>query len=168
MASFDVYPEVEAPLKPEIDTPPPPQSNASNASNAYHALTLPPLAVYPSRETLFEAIQSWAKPRGYAFTVGKSKLEGQRRKVYYACDRCPPTPGLASRVRDTQTRGSGCPFSVLAVELPSSLGWELRYRPGTIYSTHNHPPSQSPAAHPSHRQLSIQALATSENLFLAG
>jgi hypothetical protein len=58
MASFDVYPEVEAPLKPEIDTPLlPPQPNASNASNAYNALTLPPLAVYPSKEALFEAIQ---------------------------------------------------------------------------------------------------------------
>src|ERR1700678_1285634 len=166
MASFDVYPEVEAPPKPEIDPPlPPPQSNASNASNAYHTLTLPPLAVYPSRETLFEAIQSWAKPRGYAFTVGKSKLEGQRRKVYYACDRYYiPRPTTTPRIRATQTRGSGCPFSILGIELPSSLGWELKYRPGTTYNTHNHPPSQSPAAHPSHRHLSTQALVTSENL----
>jgi hypothetical protein len=163
MASFDVYPEVEAPPKPEIDTPPPPQSNASNA------LTLPPLASYPSREALFEAIQSWAKPRGYAFTVGKSKLEGQRRKVYYACDKCYPTPlPTTTRIRDTQTRGTGCPFSILAVELSSSLGWELRYRPGTIYSTHNHPPSLSPSAHPSHRQLSTEARNTAQNLFLAG
>ena len=37
------------------------------------ALSLPPLATYPSREALFEAIQSWAKLQGYAFTVGKSK-----------------------------------------------------------------------------------------------
>jgi hypothetical protein len=36
-------------------------------------LALPPLAVYPTREVLFEAIQSWSKLRGYAFTVGKSK-----------------------------------------------------------------------------------------------
>jgi hypothetical protein len=68
---FDtVYPEVEALLKPEIEPPIPPQSDASDA---YYVLTLPPLAVYPSRDALFEAIQSWAKPRGYAFTVGKSK-----------------------------------------------------------------------------------------------
>jgi hypothetical protein len=167
MASFDVYPEVEAPLKPEIE--PPPQSDTPDALDASNALALPPLAVYPSRETLFEAIQSWAKPRGYAFTVGKSKLEGQRRKVYYACDRCPTLrPTTTIRIRNTQTRGSGCPFSILAVELPNNLGWELRYRPGTIYNTHNHPSSQSPAAHPSHRHLSTQALATSENLFLAG
>jgi hypothetical protein len=166
MASFDVYPEVEAPPKPEIE---PPQSNASNASNAYHTLALPPLASYPSREALFEAIQSWSKARGYAFTTGKSKrLHNGRQKVYYACDRCPPTPPPATRVRDTQTRGTGCLFSILAIELSNSLGWEVKYRPGDKYNTHNHPPSQSSAAHPSHRHLSIQALATSQDLFLAG
>ena len=169
MASFDVYPEVEAPLKPEIDTPPPPQPNASNASNTYNALTLPPLASYPSREALFEAIQSWSKAHGYAFTTGKSKrLHNGRQKVYYACDRCPHTPLPATRVRDTQSRGTGCLFSILAIELPNSLGWEVKYRPETKYNTHNHPPSQSPAAHPSHRHLLTQALPTSETLFLAG
>jgi hypothetical protein len=177
MASFDIsdlpfsalYPEVEAPLKPEIEPPLPPQSDASNTSNAYHALALPPLASYPSKEALFEAIQSWAKGHRYAFITGKSKKEGGRQKVYYACDRrATPPVATNARIRDTQTRGTRCPFSILAVELPQSLGWELRYRPGTIYNTHNHPPSQSPAAHPSHRHLSVQALAASQNLFLSG
>jgi hypothetical protein len=60
----------------------PPPTNASDA------LALPPLATYPSREALLEAIQSWAKARGYAFTVGKSKrVRDGRQKVYYACDR---------------------------------------------------------------------------------
>jgi hypothetical protein len=165
MASLDVYPEVEALPKPEIEPPPPPPPPQSGTS---HTLTLPPLAVYPSREALFEAIQSWSKPRGYAFTVGKSKLEGQRRKVYYACDRCQSTPPPTTRIRDTQTRGTGCLFSILAIELSNSLGWEVRYRPGAKYHTHNHPPSQNPVAHPSHRHLSTEALATSQNLFLAG
>ena len=85
---FDtVYPKVKALLKPEIDTLLLPQSNASNASNAYHALTLPPLAIYPSRETLFEAIQSWAKPRGYAFTVGKVSVKvGAKRCIIHVID----------------------------------------------------------------------------------
>ena len=166
MASFDVYPEVEAPLKPEIDTPPPPPQ--PNASNAYNALTLPPLAVYPSKEALFEAIQRWAKDRGYAYITGKSKRQSGRQKVYYTCDRRPPTPPQAIRVRATQSRGTGCLFSILAIELSNSLGWEIRYRPETKYNTHNHPPSQSPAAHSSHRHLSVQALATSKSLFLAG
>ena len=60
---FDtVYPEVEAPLKPEIDTPPPPQPNASNASNTYNALTLPPLASYPSREALLRPFRAGLRP----------------------------------------------------------------------------------------------------------
>jgi hypothetical protein len=167
MASFDVYPEVEALPKPEIEPSLPPQSNASNASNA---LTLPPLALYPSKEALFEAIQSWSKARGYAFTTTRSKrLNNQRQKVYFNCDRCPPTPPPATtRVRDTQSRGTGCLFSILAIELPNSLGWEVKYRPETKYNTHNHPPSQSPAAHPSYRQLSTEARNTAQNLFLAG
>ena len=170
MASFDVYPEVEAPPKPEIDTPLPPQSNASNASNTSNALTLPPLAIYPSRKALFEAIQSWSRSRGYAFTVQKSrKLPSGYQRVQYACDRCPPVPPPSSqRTRTTQSRGTGCLFSILAVELSNSLGWEVRYRPEAKYNTYNHPPSQSPAAHPSHRQLSIEAQNTAQNLFLAG
>lgn len=35
-------------------------------------LALPPLATYPSKEALFEAIQAWAKPRGYAFSIARS------------------------------------------------------------------------------------------------
>ncbi|KAJ8103405.1 hypothetical protein POJ06DRAFT_191155 [Lipomyces tetrasporus] len=45
-------------------------------------LALPPLAIYPTREALFEVIQSWSKPRGYAFTVSRSKkLPRGRQKV---------------------------------------------------------------------------------------
>jgi hypothetical protein len=88
-------------------------------------LALPPLATYPSKEALFEAIQSWSKGRGYAFTTGKSKVVGlsSRQKVYYACDRR-FTPRLAERQdirRSTQSRGTGCLFSVLAIET-SGLG----------------------------------------------
>jgi hypothetical protein len=40
-------------------------------------MAIPPESVYVSREALFEAIQNWAKSRGYAFTTGKSKrIEG--------------------------------------------------------------------------------------------
>jgi hypothetical protein len=42
-------------------------------------LSLPPEATYPSKEALFEAIQAWAKLRGYAFTIAKSKRIKDRR-----------------------------------------------------------------------------------------
>ena len=149
--------------------PPPPPPVSQPLTSASYALSLPPLAIYPSREALFEAIQSWAKLRGYAFTVGKSKrLADQRQKVYYACDRCPSIrQPHTERVRETQSRGSGCLFSVLALETLSS-NWEVRYRPEARFNTHNHPPSQSPAAHPSHRRLPVEAQNTAQNLFSAG
>lgn len=50
----------------------------------------------------------------------------------------------------------------------SSLEWEIKYRPEASYNTHNHPPSQSPTAHPSHRHLSKEAQDTAQNLLLAG
>ena len=53
------------------------------------AMPLPPEAIYPSREALFEAIQAWAYPYGYSFTTGKSRrIEGSRRwRVVYCCNR---------------------------------------------------------------------------------
>ena len=174
MADFDVsdspfvalHPLVKPPLKPEIEPLSLPQSDASSASDTPD---LPPLAIYPSKLALFEAIQSWAKPRGYAFSICRStRVKSGLQRLTYACDRWPTARLQGQGIRRTQTRGTGCLFSILAVELSNSLGWELRYRPEARYNTHNHPPSQNPAAHPSHRHHSIQALATSKNLFLAG
>ena len=146
-------------------SPPPPSPPPTDASDA---LALPPLATYPSRDALLEAIQSWAKARGYAFTVGKSKrVPDGRQKVYYACDRHSLLKPHTGRVRSTQSRGSGCLFSILALETPS-LGWEVRYRLESKFNTHNHPPSQRPAAHPSHRRLPILVQNTVQRLFSAG
>jgi hypothetical protein len=143
------------------------QFNASDASNM---LALPPLATYPSKEALFEAIQSWSKSHGYAFITQRSKRLGSGlQRVQYACDRWDHRSldtSNTQRTRETQTRGTGCLFSILGIE--SSLGWEVRYRLGTQFNTHNHPPSLSSAAHPSHRHLSIQVQTTSQNLFSAG
>jgi hypothetical protein len=141
------------PLPPSSSTPEP--------------LALPPLAIYPTREALFDAIQSWSKLRGYAFTVTRSLKKKQRQKVYYACDRYPSIPLPKERIRDTQTRGTGCLFSVIALEKASGE-WELKYRLEAQYNTYNHLPSQSPSAHPSHRHLSIQAKDTAQSFFLAG
>ena len=139
--------------------PPPPLPLSQPLTSVSDALSLLPLATYPSKEALFEAIQSWAKLQGYAFTITRSKrIRDGRQKVYYACDRCPPLRPEAQieRVRDTQSRGSGCLFQVLAIETLSS-NWEVRYRPEARFNTHNHPPSQSPAAHPSHYRLLVEA-----------
>ena len=105
-------PELLAGMPAGIPAPPPPPT----------ILALPPLATYATKEALFEGIQKWAKSRGYAFTIQRSVTTGSRRKkVYYACDRR-FIPRLAERQeprRSTQSRGTGCLFSVLAVESPS-------------------------------------------------
>ena len=55
-------------------SPPPPSPPLLPPPNASDALALPPQATYPSKEALFEAIQSWSKLRGYAFAITRSKL----------------------------------------------------------------------------------------------
>ena len=164
-SQFDVSdPFSQPPLPPPLAPP------AQSLTSASDVLSLPPLAIYPSKEALFEAIQSWSKPRGYAFTTTRSiRMRNGRQKVFYACDRNPvpkPEP-RPERIRDTQSRGTGCLFQVVAVETLSSE-WEVKYRPEPRFSVHNHPPSQSPAAHPSHRRLPVEAQNTHRNLFSAG
>ena len=130
-----------------LSPPLPPLLPLTGASDA---LSPPPLATYPSKEALFEAIQAWAKPRGYAFTTTRSmRMRNRQQKVFYACDRN-PAPRLEprpERIRDTQSRGTGCLFQVVAVETPS-LGWVVKYRPESKFLAHNYPPSLSPMAHP--------------------
>ena len=125
-------------------------------------MPLPLEGQYSSRQTLYKAIQAWARPRGYAFTTGKSRhMEGSGRwRVQYACDRFYQPPKYTTRVRQTSSRGISCLFSVLAVESQDKLTWELKHRSKYKFCTHNHDPSPSPAAHPSHRHMpsSIQAL----------
>lgn len=89
-----------------------------------HYLTLYSAGTSTYREALLEAIQALAKPRGYAFINGKSKkTKGGRCKVYFSCDRRPPIRrNTANKVRDTQSRGLGCQFSIVGVESLEGLG----------------------------------------------
>ncbi|KAL2886858.1 PKS-NRPS hybrid synthetase [Ceratocystis lukuohia] len=131
---------------------------------------LPPEGTYESREALFAAANAWAKPRGYAFTTGKSKkTKNGRTKVVVACDRTrrPPNP-LATRKRRTSSRVTSCNFSVLAKESAHDGSWTLVHRPGSEYAQHNHPPSEDPSAHPAHRALQKKDLTMISDLVAAG
>lgn len=131
---------------------------------------LPPEGIYDSRESLLMAINSWAKPRGYAFATGKStKTPNRRVRVVFACDRNkkPPNPST-ERKRRTYTRGTACKFSVLAKESLDGTSWVLSHRAGQEYAIHNHEPSQHPSAHPAHRQLSSEDRSTLTSLTSAG
>ena len=119
---------------------------------------LPPEGFLKSRKALFESINTYARPRGYAFTTGKSTTEKTgRTTITYACDQGRQLPSLDRNViregkRKTTTRMTNCPFSVLAKE--SSEGWTLKHRLGARHALHNHEPSLHPSAHPILRQLS--------------
>jgi hypothetical protein len=144
--------------QPNLPTSPP-----ILTANSQSTLPLPPPAVYSSKEALLEAIQAWAKPRGYAFTTCRSKRIGEgRQKVVFACDRYKPVYIEAPHIRNTSSRAIGCPFSVLGVELGGQLGWELRHRPEYKFSTYNHALSLNPAAHPSHRHTPAQDQAIAQ------
>jgi hypothetical protein len=131
---------------------------------------LPPEGIYDSRESLLTAINSWAKPRGYAFTTGKSmKTPNGRVRVIFACDRNKQPPSaFTERKRRTYTQGTGCKFSVLAKQSLDGASWALTYRPSQEYTIHNHPPSQDPSAHPAHRKLSSEEQSTIASLANAG
>ena len=132
---------------------------------------LPPEGHFESREALFESINTWAKPRRYAFTTQRSARETNGfLRVYYACDRSRRLPCLDDSregKRKTTTRMTNCLFSVLAKE--SSEGWTLKHRPEVRFAVHNHEPSLHPSAHPVHRQLSsgISQLAALSDAGLA-
>ena len=127
---------------------------------------LPPENVYSSRGSLLAAINSWAKPRGYAFTTGKSsKTPNGRIKVVFACDRNVKPPNASSeRKRRTCTRGTGCKFSVLAKQSLDGTSWVLSHRLGHEFAVHNHRPSEDASAHPVHRQLSEKDASTISRL----
>lgn len=131
---------------------------------------LPPEGTYNSRESLLETINSWAKPRGYAFTTGKSsKTSNGRVRVVFACDRNGQPPSTSTeRKRRTCTRGTGCKFSVLAKQSLDGNSWTLRHRQDQGCSEHNHQPSQDPSAHPAHRHLTRNDRCTVTSLANAG
>ncbi|KAG6980171.1 Misshapen-like kinase 1 [Fusarium oxysporum f. sp. albedinis] len=131
---------------------------------------LPPEHTYASRDDLFQAINDWASPRGYAFVTGRSnKSKSGRLTVYFTCDRARRPPSASrSRVRATCTRSTLCPFSVIAKELPDASGWVVRHRSDNQYAVHNHTPSTHPTAHPVLRRLSKDDKSTISNLTKAG
>jgi len=132
--------------------------------------SLPPEGEYVSRDALHTAINTWAAPNGYAFVTGKStRTASGRRSVTYVCDRAGAPRNLtATRRRQTNTRRTGCQFSVLAKETLDKSTWRLTHRQGTQFASHNHSPSSDLTLHPTHRQLSSEDRSTVNRLANAG
>ena len=81
---------------------------------------LPNEQIYQSREALVEAVNQWAKPRGYALITRRShRAKSSRLTVTLVCDRAyKPLDKSVPRKRNTGGRGTQCPFSILAKQQP--------------------------------------------------
>ncbi|OBS15929.1 hypothetical protein FPOA_13340 [Fusarium poae] len=140
---------------------------------SFPADALPPEDQYESREAAREAINSWAKSRGYAFVTGRSgKTPNGRTWVHFTCDRGAgriTTMKEEDRKRRTGARRTGCQFSVMAKESLDGANWAVRHREGPQYASHNHPRSRGDGrAHPEHRKLSEEELIEIRRLIRRG
>jgi hypothetical protein len=148
-------------VSPSLSPAPQPLPTSQSPTTSSIAIPLPPEATYSSKEELYKAIQAFAAEYHYTFIIGQSNKihKGPRIKIFYNCDRYKPPPPdnhpqnyLQGRQRHTTTRKTNCQFSVIAIQYIDTQ-WEFRYRPGTEYSIHNHPPSKSTSSHPAYRKL---------------
>ncbi|RKK79392.1 hypothetical protein BFJ68_g17808 [Fusarium oxysporum] len=148
-------------------------SHAKELAGQWPDDVLPPEATYPSRESLLEAINKWAKPRGYAFVARRSNRTANGRScVYFSCDR---GGGKYTPIADTErkrnrvTQRTGCIFSVIGKESLCKTQWSLRHRPDPSYSHHNHGPTAGDGvAHTTHRSLANEDILMVKKLVLAG
>ena len=157
--------KMDAPMDFQLSPSPLPSQSpkplSADAPPSPMSMPLPPEAIYSSKEELYTSIQAWAAQHHYAFRIGRSNKinNSPRLKIFYNCDRYGPPPPenhpqdhLQARKRYTTTRKTNCQFSIVAIQHIDTQ-WEVRYRPGTEHSIHNHPPSQSISSHPAHRKL---------------
>jgi hypothetical protein len=160
-----------SPLPSPLLSPSPPPPAPSSTS-----MPLPPEAKYSSKEELYASIQAWAAQHHYAFRIERStKIQNSgRTRILYSCDRARlappanhPQKSLQDRQRRTATRKTGCQFLIIACK-GMDTQWELRHRPGTEYSVHNHPPSQSISSYPAHRKLAQAEINQARSLHNVG
>ncbi|KAJ5117506.1 hypothetical protein N7448_011138 [Penicillium atrosanguineum] len=107
---------------------------------------------YDTSELAFIAVNTFAKPYGYALTRKRSKTtkKGVMKTVRLGCDRGRRYIGHTreERIRKTSTLANQCPFSMsVRLDLQSDT-WYLTVED----ETHNHLPSPG-ITHPVHRRL---------------
>ena len=172
---FELSLSVTPPLQP-LQPLQPLRSPIPLPADAPPSMPLPPEAIYSSKEELYTSIQAWAAPYHYAFHILQSKKinNGLRTRILYGCDWAGPPPPekhpqsyLQDQKRYIATRKTNCQFSVIAIQ-HTDIQWELRHRPGTAYSVHNHPPSQSASSHPIHCKLAQPEINQARSLYTAG
>ncbi|KFA77851.1 hypothetical protein S40288_09761 [Stachybotrys chartarum IBT 40288] len=128
----------------------------------------PPSGQYSTLDELYETLHQFYKVNGAAI-VKKSPsnyawVNGIRQPTYckFICDRGPVRVSQSVGLRKASTAKIDCPFQALA-SAPKKAGhlWSYRTR-----GQHNHPPSLSPAAHPTYRKRTTEQKIKEAELFL--
>jgi hypothetical protein len=126
----------------------------------------PPIPGDPvtSAEALFDRVNLFAKEHGFGI-VRRNKYAYKGRVIRYSfqCDLFgDPRPSESSGLRQKKSRKCGCKWQVIA-EAREEGKWLLRQHPKPEHHIHNHPPSETPSVHPSHRRLTAPVKATIES-----
>ena len=97
----------------------------ADASLIPMSMSLPPKAMYSSKEELYKAIQAFAAQYHYTFIIRRSNkiYNGLRIKIFYNCDRYRPSlPDnhlqnyLQDRKRHITTCKTNCQFLIVAIQ----------------------------------------------------
>ncbi|EXL39278.1 hypothetical protein FOCG_18111 [Fusarium oxysporum f. sp. radicis-lycopersici 26381] len=118
----------------------------------------------PSAEALFDLVNLFAKENGFGI-VRRNAYSYKGRRIRYSlqCDRFgQPGASKGAGLRQRKSRKCGCKWMVIAEALEEGK-WLLRQHPNLEHSQHNHGPSITASAHPSHRQLTTPVRATIES-----
>ncbi|KAH7471692.1 hypothetical protein FOMA001_g13476 [Fusarium oxysporum f. sp. matthiolae] len=118
----------------------------------------------PSAEALFDSVNLFAKENGFGI-VRRNAYSYKGRRIRYSlqCDRFgQPGASKGAGLRQRKSRKCGCKWMVIAEALEEGK-WLLRQHPNLEHSQHNHGPSITSSAHPSHRRLTTPVRATIES-----
>ncbi|KAF6518277.1 hypothetical protein HZS61_002355 [Fusarium oxysporum f. sp. conglutinans] len=118
----------------------------------------------PLAEALFDSVNLFAKENGFGI-VRRNAYSYKGRRIRYSlqCDRFgQPGASKGAGLRQRKSRKCGCKWMVIAEALEEGK-WLLRQHPNLEHSQHNHGPSITSSAHPSHRRLTTPVRATIES-----
>ncbi len=165
----DPFVGMQPPMQPSMQPPPSPSSLPAYQPDPYDGMPPPPAGgEFPDLPSLMKACQEHAKRHGYACVTSSNNYK--RGIAYVRCDRGGEYVNHwhltdETRVRKNRTRRLvGCTWKARAKRTANGT-WVL-----TMMNPHHsgHSASDSPASHPSQRQLTQEAVEDARQAFKAG
>jgi hypothetical protein len=130
---------------------------------SFNSIEAPSECTYSSFEEAFAAFKEHGIEHGYGFRIKQSRPPGNvpKTRIYYICDKAGIHESKA-KVRDTSTRRTNCPFSVLLCQKDDH--WIISVK----NPNHNHARSIDPRAHNVYRKRSDSQVEMIKALTSAG